>query len=118
MKDGIYSDRPIYGRRPEKNAAMRAEYNRNKKIILATQNICAICGKPVDKSLKFPDPGSATVDHIIPVALNGHPTALENLQLAHFKCNRDKSDKIITTEQQPKYEDNRNLPQSVDWSEF
>ena len=49
----------------------RAMFEHNKKIILATQSICAICGKPVDKSIKYPDPMSPTVDHIIPLAKNG-----------------------------------------------
>lgn len=115
--DGQYSNIPVYGKRPEKNSSLRAEYEHNKKIILATQTICGICGKPVDKSLKYPHPFSATVDHIIPIAMNGHPTALENLQLAHFKCNRLKSDKIFLEKKEP-VEDNRTLPQSVDWNSF
>lgn len=115
--DGQYSNIPVYGKRPEKNSSLRAEYEHNKKIILATQTVCGICGKPVDKSLKYPHPFSATVDHIIPVAMNGHPTSLDNLQLAHFKCNRLKSDKIFLEKKEP-VEDNRALPQSVDWNSF
>ena len=57
--DGQYANIPVYGKRPEKNSSLRAEYEHNKKIILATQNVCGICGKPVDKSLKYPHPFSA-----------------------------------------------------------
>ncbi len=80
--------------RPDKTTAHRMQYEANRKIILATQSVCAICGKPVDMSLKYPDPMSPTVDHIIPVSKHGHPSALENLQLAHRACNRAKSDRL------------------------
>lgn len=103
--------------RPDRDV-FRAQYEANRKIILATQTICGICGKPVDKTLKYPDPMSATVDHIVPIARHGHPSALENLQLAHRSCNRAKSD-------HPPGEGIRNiniishsLPQSHDWRTF
>ena len=80
--------------RPEHDGPYRPQYEANRKIILATQSICGICGKPVDKTLKAPDPMSATVDHIIPISRNGHPSDLSNLQLAHRACNRMKSDRL------------------------
>ena len=70
-------------------------YRRNRKRILASQSVCAICGRPVDKELKAPDPMSPTVDHIIPINKGGHISDLNNLQLAHWICNRMKSDKLI-----------------------
>ena len=87
--------------RPDRTSAYRMQYLTNRKIILATQTICAICGKPVDKTLKAPDPVSATVDHIIPVAKHGHPSALENLQLAHRACNRAKWDRLPGEDRAP-----------------
>ena len=111
-----------YNTRPDKKGAHRANYERNKKRILATQNICGICGKPVDKSLKYPHPMSATIDHIIPVngpgGLKGHPSSIDNLQLAHFSCNRQKSDKIFKNKEEPKILGNRNLPQSFPWATY
>ena len=59
--------------RADKKGAHRANYERNRKRILATQNTCGICGHLVDFSLKTPHPMSATVDHIIPIAKGGHP---------------------------------------------
>lgn len=100
-REGIYARRPTINNRPERNPALRAQYEHNKKIIIATQSICGICGLPVDKSLKYPDPFSPTVDHIIPVAKRGDPIAIENLQLAHRRCNRLKSDHL-PTELEPK----------------
>lgn len=97
-------------------------YKKNKKRIFATQSICGICGRPVDFSLKYPNPLSATIDHIVPVAKGGHPSDIDNLQLAHFSCNRQKSDHYEGDEQKFKakriefeIKGNRNLPLSKDW---
>lgn len=89
-------------------------YWKNRKRVLASESICAICGRPVDKSLKAPDPMSATVDHIIPVAKQGHPSDINNLQLAHRICNRMKSDKILSAPVQP----NKKIKLSRDWRNF
>ena len=103
--------------RPERQGSHRANYERNKKRILATQNICGICGKPVDKSLKPPHPMAPTIDHIIPVSKNGHPSDIDNLQLSHWICNRQKSDKIFK-EKKEVVLGNRNLPQSMNWATY
>lgn len=115
---GIYSKKPRGSKtnRADRDSANRALFEHNRKIILATQSICGICGKPVDKSIKYPDPMSPTVDHIIPLNKNGDPVALENLQLAHRCCNRMKSDKLLP-ETKPK-ESNRDLPLTEDWANF
>lgn len=101
--------------------AHRRLFEKNKKKILATQNICGICGKPVNKQIKYPDPMAPCIDHIIPVSKNGHPSDIENLQLAHWTCNRQKSDKTyIETpqEKRPTIPSNRNLPLSMDWTSY
>ena len=105
--------------RTDKKGAHRANYERNKKRIMSTQNTCGICGHPVDFSLKPPHPMSPTVDHIIPVAKGGHPSDIDNLQLAHWTCNRQKSDKIFRSNQETKQiVGNRVLPQSMDWMAY
>ena len=80
--------------RPDHDGKHRLAFERNKRRILASETICGICGQPVDKSLKYPDPMCATIDHIIPIDRGGHPSDISNLQLAHFWCNRQKSNKI------------------------
>ena len=80
--------------RPDRDGTHRAAYERNRKKVMLTQDVCGICGRPVDKSLKWPHPLAPTVDHIIPIDKGGHPSAIENLQLAHAACNRQKSDKL------------------------
>ena len=105
--------------RADRKGAHRANYERNKKRIFATQNTCGICGHPVDFSLKTPHPMSAQIDHIIPVSKNGHPSSIENLQLSHFSCNRQKSDKLLRDNHVTKQVvGNRVLPQSMDWVSY
>lgn len=107
--------------RPDHDGAHRLAFERNKKKIIATQTVCGICGKPVDKSLKYPHPLSPCVDHIIPVAKGGHPSDLENLQLAHWTCNRQKSDKLLKRHRKAQEQEtisNRVLPLSCDWAAY
>lgn len=91
-------------RRADHIGVARTRYESNRKRILATQSVCGICGKPVDKSLSWPHPMSACIDHIIPIDKGGHPFDINNLQLAHMTCNRAKSDKVsnMQTEEQGK----------------
>ena len=111
-------------KRPDRIGALRTEFDKNKRRILQTQDICGICGKPVDKSLKFPHPLSPTIDHIIPIDRGGHPSALDNLQLAHFCCNRQKSNGIKNQKQEGNNHSsaeaisNRVLPWSTDWATY
>lgn len=106
--------------RADKKGTHRVAFDRNKRKLLKTANTCGICGKPVDKSLKYPHPLSAAIDHIVPIAKGGHPSSMDNLQLTHWQCNRQKSDKLYSDvkQQQPKTVGNRNLPQSRDWSSY
>jgi putative ATPase subunit of terminase (gpP-like) len=108
--------------RPDKNGPHRVLFEKNKKKIYATQSVCAICGHPVDFSLRYPHPMSPCIDHVIPVTKGGHPSDIDNLQLAHLICNRQKSDKIVKNDTTPPQEEqkisNRVLPQSVDWRTF
>ncbi len=108
-------------RRADQIGEHRAAFDRNKKKIYATQSVCGICGQPVDFSLRYPNPMSKTVDHIIPINRGGHPSDLANLQLAHLSCNRQKSDKVLQ-DAAPSAPagiiSNRNLPQSFDWANY
>ena len=112
--------------RPDKDGSHRSEFELNRKKILMTAEVCAICGQPLYPEYKYPHPLSTTVDHIIPIAKGGHPSDMKNLQAAHFRCNRLKSDLLpgqvekttpIPLAQEEKIS-NRVLPQSTNWSKY
>lgn len=79
--------------------------------LMATQDVCALCGKPIDKSLKSPHPMSFEVDEIVPVSLGGDPLDRRNVQAAHRICNQRKSNKVSG----PKARYANPLPKSRDW---
>lgn len=64
-----------------------ARRRRLRARILREETICGICGQPVDKTLRTPDPGSPEVDEIVPVSLGGDPLDRANCRLAHRICN-------------------------------
>ncbi len=47
---------------------------------------CALCGAPIDPALKWPDPMSQSLEHIVPLALGGEHSK-ENCTIAHLSCN-------------------------------
>ena len=109
--------------RPDRTGTHRTQYELNRKKILKTQSVCGICGKPVDKKLKPPNPLAPCIDHIVPVSKGGHPSDIENLQLAHATCNRQKSDKLFANNNTNNGAEkvtlgNRNLPQSLNWMNY
>lgn len=53
---------------------------------------CGICGNKVNRSLRWPQPMSATLDHIAPLSRGG-THIWQNVQLAHLVCNLHKSNK-------------------------
>jgi hypothetical protein len=53
--------------------------------------ICQICDLPVDQLLRYPDPMSVSLDHIIPIVKGGVHTKA-NVQTSHALCTWRKSD--------------------------
>lgn len=107
--------------RPDQNGTHRLAFEKNKKKIMVSKTVCGICGKPVDKSLRYPHPLSACIDHIVPVAKGGHPSDIDNLQLAHWTCNRQKADKLVKRHRKADEDttlSNRVLPLSRDWTAY
>jgi 5-methylcytosine-specific restriction endonuclease McrA len=50
---------------------------------------CHLCGKRVDPKLRWPDPWSQSVDHLIPIARGGTHEP-RNVALAHLRCNQSR----------------------------
>lgn len=102
--------------RPDKDGKAKSSFEKARRIIYSSQSNCAICGRPVDFDKRFPDPWSATIDHIVPISKGGDPASLNNLQLAHLQCNRIKASKLVEPQVKEKAVSNRDLPLSFDWS--
>jgi 5-methylcytosine-specific restriction endonuclease McrA len=73
----------------DRNSAKR---DRHRAIIKRGRPACHICGKPIDYTLPYLDPGEFVVDHLVPFKRGG-PDTLANKAAAHRGCNRAKSDK-------------------------
>lgn len=68
--------------------------------VLAEEDACYLCGKPVDKDLERGHPMAPEVDHVIPISRDGSRYDRGNVHLAHRLCNLAKSNKT-TTERPP-----------------
>lgn len=109
--------------RPDRDGSAKSQYLKNRHRLLYTAEVCALCGQPLDKSLRFPHPMSATADHIVPIAQGGDPADFENLQAVHLICNQIKGSKLTieknkNIEKEQKLINNRILPQSMNWAKF
>ena len=47
---------------------------------------CSLCLQPIDQSLSYPHPLSASIDHVVPV-IHGGTHERSNLAAAHLQCN-------------------------------
>jgi 5-methylcytosine-specific restriction endonuclease McrA/predicted nucleic acid-binding Zn ribbon protein len=81
----------------------REQTRRRKRVIAAGEKFnpfevfhrddwtCQLCGEPVKRDKKVPDPLAPVIDHIIPISKGGQHT-VRNVQCAHFICNGYRSD--------------------------
>lgn len=54
---------------------------------------CGLCHEPIDAALAWPDPGSRSIDHILPLSMGGlHDQG--NAQWAHLVCNMRKGNRL------------------------
>lgn len=69
-----------------------SRYQRNRARVLRGSPICHLCGEPIDRTLKWPDPLSGSADHLEPVSRGGHNHG--PLQPAHLGCNSRRGNDI------------------------
>lgn len=62
---------------------------RDRARIAATKADCHICGKPIDYTLKWPDPMSFEADHVQAFSRGGADN-LSNKRASHRTCNSTK----------------------------
>lgn len=67
-----------------RNAAAR---KRVMAAVIASEDTCFLCGRPVDKTQPAHSPGAPEVDEDIPVSRGGSPWMRSNCHLAHHSCN-------------------------------
>lgn len=61
-----------------------------RRAIASKDHICAICQRFIDVEAPAFSPLAVEVDHIVPRSRGGALYELDNLQLTHSKCNRQK----------------------------
>ncbi|SDD37432.1 HNH endonuclease [Geodermatophilus telluris] len=61
---------------------------------------CRLCGGPVDRDLRWPDPASASLDHVVPLVVGGAHSR-DNTQLAHWLCNVQKGARTEDPDDRP-----------------
>ncbi|OYN89298.1 HNH endonuclease [Parenemella sanctibonifatiensis] len=69
---------------------MRARARARVAQLVKAGEPCGLCGQPIDLDLKYPDPNSFTVDHLVPSSLGGSDD-YRSLRPAHARCNRARS---------------------------
>jgi 5-methylcytosine-specific restriction endonuclease McrA len=65
-----------------------------KRAIASKEPYCAICHGYIDLEAPAFSPLAVEVDHIVPRARGGALYELDNLQLTHSRCNRQKGAKM------------------------
>lgn len=77
-------------RQPKRNPRVANGHRRRqlRNRVLAEEDVCGICGRPVDKDLPHGTPGSPEVDEIVPVSRGGNPFDRSNCRLVHRLCNQ------------------------------
>lgn len=66
-------------------------YRRNRAELRAKRLPCWLCGKPINYTLKAPEPASFSADHVDPVANGGANDG--ELRAAHLGCNKKRGKK-------------------------
>jgi 5-methylcytosine-specific restriction endonuclease McrA len=65
-----------------------------KRAIASKDPVCAICHHWIDLQAPAFSPNAVEVDHIVPRSRGGSLYDIENLQLTHSRCNRQKGAKM------------------------
>jgi 5-methylcytosine-specific restriction endonuclease McrA len=89
-----------YKLHPEKRRTKRRKYKASKRGVACKlyQNnyiferdgwMCQICGRRINKRLRYPNPLCASIDHIIPLSKGGNDNPI-NVQASHLRCNLGK----------------------------
>lgn len=70
--------------------------NARRRAIASLDAMCAICHRPIDLEAAPFSPLAVEVDHITPRSRGGALYDIDNLQLTHSRCNRQKGAKMAS----------------------
>jgi len=87
-----FKDRDKCRRRRAAARSVAAERINDYEVFERDNWTCKLCNKPIDKSAKWPEAESASIDHIVPLSKGGAHT-LNNVQSAHLGCNMVKGNR-------------------------
>jgi hypothetical protein len=74
------------GARRARRREVHVESFRDWEIFERDDWLCGICALPVDPDLRFPDPESVSLDHIVPLSEGGTHVP-SNVRCSHLVCN-------------------------------
>lgn len=75
-----------------KNHLRRVKYGATSEVVRFTDIAerdrwrCHLCNKRIDQDLRYPDPMSGSLDHVVPLSAGGDHSCA-NVALAHLACN-------------------------------
>lgn len=76
--------------------ARKTGYRKHGAALLSRSgSLCEICDGPIDPNLKFPEPLSLSIDHVIPWSQGGTDD-LDNLRATHLICNSLRQARVDT----------------------
>ena len=80
----------------ERAAAYGVPYEPINRLAVFERDVwlCQLCQQPIDPDLQWPHPGSASLDHIVPIARGGEHT-YRNVWSAHLGCNCSKGSREV-----------------------
>ena len=61
---------------------------------------CYVCRGPIDMTRTYPDPLSASVEHVVPRSLGGGDD-IDGLRLSHLHCNISRGARPVKTARPP-----------------
>lgn len=69
------------------------DHIRDRDVYVRDNWRCGLCHRVIHQHLSYPHPGSASLDHVLPLSRGGAHT-LSNVQAAHLRCNVSKLDGV------------------------
>jgi predicted nucleic acid-binding Zn ribbon protein len=94
------TDREHVRRRRARILATQTDRFTDKDVRMAHGDICYLCDEKINFRLRFPNPKSPSLDHVIPLSRGGTHT-LDNAAMVHYVCNQKKGVKAAPKPPQP-----------------